>query len=93
MKTEKEIQELKEKFAQWLDDEQGIGCTADSLVRTADDVQGFINSCQEIGSIDDDVMDGMPVKILKKTQRRKGEERSDLYILDADDYVRLVLNI
>jgi len=93
MITEMKIEELKEQFTQWLEEEQGIGCTADCIVRTADSVQGFIDACREIGGIDDDVMDGMPVKILRQTQRQKDEPRSDLYILDADVDVRLVLNI
>jgi len=91
-KTETEIENLKVRFAEWLDEEQMVSCTEKNIVRTADTVQNFVDACRECGSIDQEEFEGMPVTILEKTQRHKGEERTDLYILDVEEYVRLVLD-
>jgi len=91
MRTESEIQELKVEFAEYLDEEQSIGCTEDDIVRTADTVQGFIDACREYQSIDTDTFKGMTVTIIEGSQRHKGERRTDLYILDVEEHVRLVL--
>jgi len=92
MRSETEIQKLKVAYAEWLDEEQSIGCTEDDIVRTADTVQGFIDACREYQSIETETFDGMTVSIIKGSQRFKGESRCDLYILDAEENVRLVLS-
>lgn len=91
MLTESKIEELKVEYAEWLDEEQGIGCTEDDIVRTSDTVQGFIDACREYRSIDTDTFKGMTVTIVEGSQRSKGESRVDLYILDVEEHVRLVL--
>uniref|UniRef100_A0A6M3KMS2 Uncharacterized protein n=1 Tax=viral metagenome TaxID=1070528 RepID=A0A6M3KMS2_9ZZZZ len=91
MLTESKIEELKVEFVEYLEEEQGIVCTEDDIVRTADTVQGFIDACREYQSIDTDTFNGRTVTIIKGSQRHKGERRKDLYIFDVEEHVRLVL--
>jgi len=93
MRTEQQIVELKSKFANWVAEDHCRGCDEEDVVRTADTVQGFLDACREYRSTDDDTFEGMPVKIINESQRFKGEPRKDLYILDAEEHVRLVIAI
>ena len=91
MATESKIEELKIGYAEWLDEEQGIGCTEDDIICTADTVQNFIDACREYRSIDTGTFNGMTVTIIEGSQRQKGESRVNLYILDVEEHVRLIL--
>ena len=73
--------------------ERGRGCDEDDVVRTADFVQGFIDACREYRGTENDTFEELPVKIIYDSQRFRGEQRRDLYILDADEHVRLVIAI
>jgi hypothetical protein len=93
MKTEQEIQTIINDYAKWLDEELNIGfaeSNAKRIERTAEPVQNFIDACREIKRIDTEMMNDLKVSILEGTQRVKGEQRKDLYILDIDEHVRLV---
>ncbi len=90
--TETEIENLKIRYAEWLDEEQAVGCTEEDIVRTAEPTQNFIDACREYRSVDKDQFENMQVTILEGTQRHKGEARADLYILDAGEF-RLVLSM
>jgi len=90
MRTETQIETLKTEFVEWLD-EEGHGCTEEDVVRTADTVQNFLDACREYKSVDTDTMNGMKVTTIEASQRFKGETRADLYILDVEEHVRLVV--
>ena len=91
--TEQQIEELKLRFAEWVAEEHCRGCDEDDVVRTADFVQGFIDACREYRGTENDTFEELPVKIIYNSQRFRGEQRRDLYILDADEHVRLVIAI
>jgi hypothetical protein len=93
MKTEQQIEELKSRFASWVAEDYCRGCDEEDVVRTADTVQGFLDACREYRTTEDDVFEGMPVKIIHGSQRFKGEQRKDLHILDVEEHVRLVIAI
>jgi hypothetical protein len=93
MKTEQQIEELKLRFANWVAEDHCRGCDEEDVVRTADTVQGFLDVCREYRSTEDDVFEEMPVKIINESQRFKGEQRKDLYILDVEEHIRLVIAI
>ena len=93
MKTEKEIESLKSQFIVWLDSEESIGVTVGDVARPAEPVQNFLSACIEFSRIRKEKMGDADIMIVEKSQRRRGEERSDLYILDADPEVRLVVAI
>lgn len=90
MKSEIEIQNLREKFIIWLEAEEGSCGSVEDVVRTADTTQDFQNACIEFKRIRRSSMDGLPVTIIEASQRRKGEPRVDLYVLDVDADTRLV---
>ena len=91
MKTENEINELAVKFAEFVADDHCRGCDESDVVRTAETVEHFKASLREYRKLDTDVFKGMTVTIFEKSQRQKGEERTDLYILDVEESVRLVM--
>ncbi|HUW18255.1 MAG TPA: hypothetical protein VMW16_03050 [Sedimentisphaerales bacterium] len=93
MKKEAEIQILKVEFSNWVAEEHGRGCDEEDVVRTSDTVQGFINSCREYHAIETDTFSELPVTIIEGSQRFKGEPRRDLYILDVEEHIRLVIAI
>ena len=91
MKTETEIENLKLRFVEWLDDDQCVCCTEDDVVRTSETAQNFIDACREYESVAIEKMDGMMVTVIERSQRCKGEPCTDLYILNADEHIRLVV--
>jgi len=93
MKTEREIESLKKQFVKWLTDEESIGITIGDIVRTAEPFQNFLDACIELSDVRQEKMGDILVNVIEESQRRKGEERKDLYILEADPEVRLVVAI
>ena len=93
MRTETEIQNLKVEFANFVAEEYSRGVDKDDVVRTADTVQGFIDACREHKHIEEDNFNGMLITVINESQRYKGERHKDLYILDVEEHIRLVIVI
>jgi hypothetical protein len=94
MKTEKEIQEIKEQLAEIIDSGFGICCDAEDIVRAAETADNFKSACINYGRcwVDDDYCDDYQGKltIIEKSQRVSGERRTDLYILEVEENLTLV---
>jgi len=97
MKTETQIEEIRVKFLNWIvEDGPCYGnepeWQSDDVERTAEPSQNFINACRDYSGVDKeyDKIDGMKITHIEDSQRFKGEQRCDLYILDVCENVSFV---
>ncbi len=77
--------DIRERWAQWLDDEWGNDIGADEIIITRDALDDLRGGLMAWRNRHDETFDGMPVMIFREFQRRKGDARRDMFILDALD--------
>lgn len=73
---------IEEGFVNWVNDNYCCDFDIDEVVETSEPPENFYKALIECHSKDSDEFEGMPVMVLERTQRFKGEQRQDLYILD-----------
>jgi hypothetical protein len=97
VKSQSDAYKLAAEFCKWLDEERSISCVESDITVTGDTVENFADACREIKEVGE--VEAIPAEYAKLqggrvvemmgTQRIKGEQRCDLYILDTGKY-RLV---